>query len=95
MVIALWALLRFLHISGMTGGELAGAVPGVAGWSLSHLPRALTEAEVAGLLGTCDGTAATGLRDHAVLCVLPQPGCAPGRSQRCGWRTWTGVAVSW
>jgi site-specific recombinase XerD len=78
MVSALRALLRFLHVSGVTGRELAGAVPGVPGWSLSHLPKGLRPAEVAGLLGVCDRTARTGLRDYAVLCLLSRLGLRAG-----------------
>jgi site-specific recombinase XerD len=78
MVSALRALLQFLHVSGVTGRELAGAVPGVPGWSLSHLPKGLRPAEVAGLLGVCDRTTRTGVRDYAVLCLLSRLGLRAG-----------------
>jgi integrase/recombinase XerD len=78
MVSGLRALLRFLHVSGITGGELAGAVPGVAGWSVRHLPRGLRPGEVAGLLQACDRTAPAGLRDYAVLCLLSRLGLRAG-----------------
>ena len=78
MVSALRALLRFWHVSGVTGQELAGAVPGVPGWSMSHLPEGLTPGEVAGLLGACDRTTGKGRRDYAVLCLLSRLGLRAG-----------------
>src|SRR5262249_38905470 len=41
MVTALRALLRFLHVAGRVPVSLAAAVPSVAGWRLSSLPRGL------------------------------------------------------
>jgi hypothetical protein len=38
-VVALRALLRFLHLEGVLERSLAGAVPSVAGWRLSGLPK--------------------------------------------------------
>ena len=54
MVTALRALLRFLHVAGWTAVPLAAAVPAVAAWRLSSLPRGLDAAEVARLLAGCD-----------------------------------------
>src|SRR5688572_24780685 len=38
-VVALRPLLRFLQLEGVLGRSLAGAVPSVAGWRLSGLPK--------------------------------------------------------
>ena len=60
-VTALRSLLRFLHLRGVIGGPLAGAVPSTASWRLSGLPRALEPEQVDALLGSCDrGAAADG-----------------------------------
>ena len=39
LVTALRSFLRFLQQCGVIMADLAGAVPGVAGWRLSHLPK--------------------------------------------------------
>lgn len=78
LVSALRALLRFLEASGIVEQHLLGAVPGVAGWSMSHLPRGLRPGEVARLLGACDRSTPTGMRDYAVLVVLARLGLRAG-----------------
>lgn len=69
-ITALRALLRFLHVRGMTPGPLVGAVPAVAGWRLAGLPRGLRQDQVVALLAAPDTTTTVGLRDCAVLTVL-------------------------
>lgn len=69
-VTALRALLRFLHLRGMTSGPLAEVVPAVAGWRLAGLPRRLSQDQVATLLAAPDPTTTVGLRDGAVLTLL-------------------------
>jgi integrase/recombinase XerD len=73
-VTALRALLRFLHIHGLIPAPLVAAVPGVAGWRLSTLPRGLPAAQVAALLAAHDLSTPVGLRDHAVLVTLARLG---------------------
>lgn len=69
-ITALRSFLRFAHVRGLTPTALAPAVPGVAGWTLSDIPRALPSSQVEALL-TCHNTATvTGLRDKAVLTML-------------------------
>jgi integrase/recombinase XerD len=74
MVTSLRAFLRFVHATGRTAVPLAGAVPAVASWRLSALPRGLTAAEVERLLAGCDRDTAAGLRDYAVLGLLARLG---------------------
>ncbi|MEV8181232.1 site-specific integrase [Specibacter sp. NPDC078692] len=69
-ITALRSFLRFLHVSGVTSSNLAPVVPGVAGWRLSRVPRALPREQVEALLGCHDTGTATGLRDKAVLTLL-------------------------
>jgi site-specific recombinase XerD len=73
-VTAVRSLLRFLHVQGLTSGPLIGAVPTVAGWRLSTLPRGLRDRDVQALLAAHDTTTPVGLRDHAVLTVLARLG---------------------
>src|SRR5258706_5686823 len=74
MVTSLRAFLRFAHASGRTAVPLAGAVPAVASWRLSALPRGLPPAEVERLLDGCDRGTPAGLRDYAVLSLLARLG---------------------
>jgi integrase/recombinase XerD len=68
------SLLVFLHVAGWVPAPLAGAVPSVAGWRLSSLPRALEPEQVAALLASCDGVTAIGRRDRAILLLLSRLG---------------------
>lgn len=74
MVTSLRAFLRFAHATGRTVVPLAGAVPAVASWRLSALPRGLSQAEIERLLGCCHRDTVTGLRDLAVLSLLARLG---------------------
>lgn len=69
LVSELRALLRFLHLEG-EAPALADAVPAVAGWRDTSLPRALDAAQVARLLASPDRTTPIGRRDHAMLTLL-------------------------
>jgi site-specific recombinase XerD len=68
------SLLRFLHVHGMIAGPLAGAVPGVAGWRLSALPRGLDPGQVAAIVAAPDPRTGAGLRDQAILMLLARLG---------------------
>jgi integrase/recombinase XerD len=54
LVTALRSLLRFLLLDGSISVDLTGAVPAVAGWRGSHLPKAISPAEATALLASCD-----------------------------------------
>ena len=69
-VTATRALLRFLHVRGLTAVPLAAAVPTVAGWRLAGLPRGLGREQVDALLAAPDTTTQVGRRDRAVLVLL-------------------------
>jgi site-specific recombinase XerD len=74
MVTSLRAFLRFAHATGRTAVPLAGAVPAVASWRLSALPRGVKVAEIEMLLAGCDRETAVGRRDYAVLSLLARLG---------------------
>lgn len=71
---ALRSVLRFLHVEGITERSLLGAVPSVASWRLSALPKALEPGEVARLLAACDRRTSIGRRDAAMLLLLVRLG---------------------
>ena len=78
LVTALRSLLGFLHVEGLVGGELAAAVPSVAHWSLSGVPRALAPGQARLLLDSCDRDTTLGRRDLAILTVLTRMGLRIG-----------------
>jgi hypothetical protein len=85
--------LRYLEIEGLTRPGLLAAVPSIAGWQLTGLPRAISAADVARLLGSCDPRRPAGRRDFAILTVLARLGLRAGevaamRSRRS--RRWSG-----
>jgi len=77
-VTALRSLLGFLHVEGMIAESLAGAVPSVASWRLSGLPRFLEPDQARALLDSCDQQTGTGRRDLAILTLLLRLGLRAG-----------------
>jgi integrase/recombinase XerD len=77
-VTALRSFLRFLQQRGLLATDLAAAVPGVAGWRLAHLPKALPAEQVERLLASCDRRTPAGRRDYAVLMLLARLGLRGG-----------------
>jgi integrase/recombinase XerD len=73
-VVALRALLRFLHLEGVLERSLTGAVPSVFGSRLSGLPKRLEPGQVDALLASCDTSTVIGVRDLAILTVLARLG---------------------
>ncbi len=84
IVCALRSLLRWLHLTGQISAALAPAVPSVAGWRLSGLPKALEPAELRRLLGACERRTDTGRRDYAILLLLARLGLRAGEVARLG-----------
>ncbi len=71
---ALRSLLRFLHLRGVIGASLVGAVPTAANWKLAGLPKYLTPEQAGMLLASCDLATAVGRRDLAILTLLARLG---------------------
>jgi site-specific recombinase XerD len=85
------ALLRFLYLAGATATDLGSAMPPVATWRLTNLPRDVTAAQVNALLDSCDRTTVSGRRDRAILVLLARLGLRSGevaalRVQDVDWR---------
>lgn len=70
--------LRFLIADGTCPPGLDGAVPTIATWRLSALPRYLPAADVDRVLAACDRSTPVGLRDRAVLLLLARLGLRAG-----------------
>ena len=78
LVVALRSFLRFCFAEGLTNHRLDAAVPGVASWRASSLPRPLRREAVEDLLATCDRTNPVGQRDYAILLLLWRLGLRAG-----------------
>jgi site-specific recombinase XerD len=78
VVTALRSFLGWLHLAGLLPMSLSGAVPAVAGWRLSGLPKGLEPDQVRRLLASCDRRRATGRRDYAILLILARLGLRAG-----------------
>jgi site-specific recombinase XerD len=74
VVTAMRMFLRYLSSEGYCRAGLDGAIPTIAHWSLSSLPRYLTPSEVDQVVGTCDPATPGGLRDRAVILLLSRLG---------------------
>lgn len=72
------SFLRFLYVEGITRLPLTQAVPPVASWSASTLPKALPQGVPARLLRSCDRRTVRGRRDHAILLLLARLGLRAG-----------------
>lgn len=70
MVTALRAFVRFLISAGICPVGLDAAIPSIAYWRLSSLPRYLQAEEVERVIGGCNPNTATGVRDRAILLLL-------------------------
>jgi len=78
MASALRTFCRFLHRFGETQSDLSVAVPSVADWRLSRLPKHLNADQVKALLQTCDRGTPLGKRDFAILLLLSRLGLRAG-----------------
>jgi site-specific recombinase XerD len=67
---ALRLFIRFLITEGKCAAGLDGAIPHIAQWRLSSLPRYLQEEDVERIIASCDLTTPVGKRDRAILLLL-------------------------
>jgi site-specific recombinase XerD len=78
VITALRAFIRYLIAIGRCQAGLDAAIPSIAGWRLSALPRYLPEADVERILSACDTTTVAGARDRAILLLLSRLGLRAG-----------------
>ncbi len=67
---ALRLFIRFLIAEGKCAAGLDGAIPHIAQWRLSSLPRYLQAEDVERIIASCDLTSPVGRRDRAILLLL-------------------------
>lgn len=78
MVNALRSFFRFLYQRGEIALDLAAAVPTVARWQFSEIPKFLQPEQVKHLLKTCDRSTGTGKRNYAILLLMARLGLRAG-----------------
>lgn len=78
MTTALRSFLRYARFRGALTRDLAAAVPVVANWSMTAIPRAIAADQVRQLLGSIDRDQPTGRRDYAILLMLARLGLRSG-----------------
>jgi integrase/recombinase XerD len=71
---ALRSFLQYARYRGKVKLDLAAAVPIVANWSMSSIPRAIGAGAVRQLLASIDRSTAVGRRDYAILLLLSRLG---------------------
>jgi len=74
LIKALRSFLRYLATERKCSTALEKAVPTIAGWRLSSLPRYLTDSELNRTIDACDMETRQGVRDRAVLLLLVRLG---------------------
>jgi len=71
---ALRSFLRYLRYHGVIACDLAAAVPAVANWSMTSVPRAISADSVRQVLASTPRQTALGRRDYAILLLLARLG---------------------
>lgn len=75
---AVRALVRYLALQGIRAVGAPSAVPRAAVWRLSHVPRVLSDTELAAFLAAFDCTTPLGRRDYAIAICLVTLGMRAG-----------------
>jgi len=70
--------LRFLIANGKCSAGLDAAIPALAHWRLSSLPRYLRPDEVERVLASCNAGTRVGMRDRAIMLLLARLGLRAG-----------------
>ncbi|MGH8532502.1 MAG: site-specific integrase [Gammaproteobacteria bacterium] len=78
MTTALRSFLRYVRYRGEVTLDLVAAVPVVANWSMTSIPRAISADHVRQLLASIDRRIAVGRRDYAILLLLARLGLRSG-----------------
>jgi integrase/recombinase XerD len=91
---ALRSFFRFLCVQGLCDERLEAAVPAVAHWRLSTLPRCLSDLQLAKVLASFDTSTPRGHRNRAIVLCLSTLGLRPGevadlRLEDIDWRAGT------
>ena len=75
---ALRSYLRFLAVEERCIPDLDRAVPTMANWSLSSMPKYIVAEEIEQVINSCDIKSVKGLRDRAIIMLLSRLGLRAG-----------------
>ena len=75
---ALRSFFRFLRVRGLHDERLDLAIPVIAHWRLSTLPRSLSERQLEKVFASFDTSTPCGFRDRAIVVCLSALGLRPG-----------------
>lgn len=78
VVTGLRSFLRFARYRGYIETDLGAALPRVANWKLTGLPKYLPRGAAQQVLAQCERTTATGRRNYAILMLLARLGLRGG-----------------
>ncbi len=78
VVTATRGFIRFLVATSRCVDTLVGAIPSVASWKETSVPRHLAPEDVERVISACDVATPDGLRDHAILLLLARLGLRAG-----------------
>jgi site-specific recombinase XerD len=78
MTTALRSFLQYARYRGDLKMDLAAAVPTVANWAMSSIPRFLSPDQIELVLAHCNRQTAVGRRDYAILLLLARLGLRGG-----------------
>lgn len=78
MTTALRSFLAYARYRGDITADLSAAVPAVAKWSMSSIPKALPPKQAELVLAYCNRKTAMGRRDYAILLLLARLGLRAG-----------------
>jgi integrase/recombinase XerD len=78
LVTALRMFLRYLTAEGLCAVDLSAAIPTLAHWCLSSLPRFLPVADVERIVAACNPRTSLGVRDRAIVLLLARLGLRAG-----------------
>ncbi len=92
---ALRSFFRFLRFEGLCDEKLEGAIPVVAHWRLSTLPRYLSDEQLDQVIASLGTSGPYGRRDRAIVLCLSTLGLRPGEvaGLRLGNIDWGGGVV--
>ena len=79
---ALRSFLHYVRYRGDIASDLAAAVPTVANWSMTSIPRAIPAEAARRLLASINRHTATGRRDYAIVLLLARLGLRAGEVVR-------------
>ena len=78
LVVGMRSFLRYLEYKGLTALSLDKAVPAVATWTMSTLPKYLSFEQLQTVLDHCDRSTKAGRRNYAILLLLARLGLRAG-----------------